>query len=69
MEDQMYEEMRAREAIRRNIVIYGLEEQNKYMDKERMEADLAECKRVIRATGVRGGLERREKQREHGPSC
>jgi len=55
MEDQMYEEMRAREAIRRNIVIYGLEEQNKDTDKERMEADLAECERVIRATGVRAG--------------
>jgi len=43
MEDKMYEEMRAREAIRRNLVIYGVEEQNKDTDKERMEADLAEC--------------------------
>jgi hypothetical protein len=54
-EDQMLEELRAREAIRRNIVIYGLEEQDRDSDKERMEADLSECERVFRATGVRAG--------------
>jgi hypothetical protein len=53
MENQMYEEMRAREAIRRNLVIYGVEEQTRESDKERMEADLAECERVFSATGVR----------------
>jgi hypothetical protein len=55
MEDKMYEEMRAREAIRRNLVIYGVEEQNKDTDKERMEADLAECERIFSATGTRAG--------------
>ncbi len=33
MEGIMLEEMRAREAIRRNIVIYGMEEQERGTDK------------------------------------
>jgi hypothetical protein len=55
MEGIMLEEMRAREAIRRNIVIYGMEEQERGTDKEKMEADLTECEKVYTATGVRAG--------------
>ena len=54
-EDIMLEELRAREAIRRNIVIYGMEEQDGGTDKEKMEADLTECEKVFVATGVRAG--------------
>jgi hypothetical protein len=52
MEDIMYEEMRAREAIRRNVVIYGVEEPSTSIrtDKERIEADMAECKKIFKAT-------------------
>jgi uncharacterized coiled-coil protein SlyX len=52
MEDIMYEEMRAREAIRRNVVIYGVEEPSTSIrtDKERIEADMAECEKIFKAT-------------------
>jgi uncharacterized coiled-coil protein SlyX len=52
MEDIMYEEMRAREAIRRNVVIYGVEEPSASIrtDKERIEADIAECEKIFKAT-------------------
>jgi hypothetical protein len=52
MEDLMYEEMRAREAIRKNVVIYGVEDPSSSLrtDKERMEADVAECERIFKAS-------------------
>ncbi len=52
-ENGMYEEMRAREAIKRNLIIHGLEEpDSRYKtDKEKTEADLAECDKIFRATG------------------
>jgi hypothetical protein len=53
MEEGMYEEMRAREAIKRNIVIYGLKEADpKITDSiERLEADKAECEKIFIAAG------------------
>ncbi len=53
MEDEMYEEMRSREAIRRNLVLYGVKEQIRGSDKERRDADLAECETIFGATGAR----------------
>jgi len=44
MEENMYEEMRAREAIKRNIFVHGVQESNQgRTDRERVEADLVEC--------------------------
>lgn len=53
MEEGMCEEMRAREAIRRNIIIHGVKEPDTRLktDKERMDADLDVCDKIFRATG------------------
>jgi len=52
MEDLMYEEIRAREAISKNVVIYGVRDPSSSLrtDKERMEADVAECERIFKAS-------------------
>lgn len=57
MEDGLYEEMRAREAIKRNVIIHGVEEPDSRCktDKERTEADLAVCDKIFRATGGKTG--------------
>jgi len=51
MEENMYEEMRAREAIKRNIIMYGVVEPdgNIRTDRERIEADMAVCEDIFRA--------------------
>jgi hypothetical protein len=51
-EDGMLEELRAREAIRRNVVLYGVEEPDRNIrtDKERIEADISECEKIFKAT-------------------
>jgi hypothetical protein len=53
MEEGIYEEMRAREAIKRNIVINTLKEADlKITDGiERLEADKAECEKIFIAAG------------------
>jgi len=53
LEENMMEEMRAREAIKRNIVLHGVDEPAREMrdGKERMEADKVECENIFRATG------------------
>jgi hypothetical protein len=53
VEEGMYEEMRAREAIKRNIVMYGVKEpdQNIKDAKDRMEADKEESERIFTAIG------------------
>jgi hypothetical protein len=53
MEEEMYEEMRAREAIRRNVVMYGVKEANLRITdgKERMEADKEKCEKILIAAG------------------
>jgi len=45
MEENILEEMRAREAIKRNLVLYGVQEPNSSIrdGKGRMEADKEEC--------------------------
>ncbi len=45
----MYKEMRAREAKRRNIVLYGVKEVDPSITdgKERLEADKEECERIF----------------------
>ena len=50
-DDGMYEELRAREAIKRNLVIYGLEEPDQSIrdGKDRMEADKEECENIFKA--------------------
>jgi len=59
-EDSMYEEMRAREAIKRNVILYGVRDpdSNITTDKERMEADISECERIFKAT--KGSARRRD---------
>jgi chromosome segregation ATPase len=49
IEEGMYEEMRAREAIRRNIVMYGVKEPDQSITdgKERVEADKEECEKIF----------------------
>ncbi len=49
MEESMYKEMRAREAKRRNIVLYGVKEADPSITdgKERLEADKEECERIF----------------------
>ncbi len=53
IEEGMYEEMRAREAIRRNIVMYGVKEPDQSITdgKERVEADKEECEKIFIAAG------------------
>jgi len=57
IEENMAEEMRAREAIRRNIIVHGIPEPDSRIktDKERSEADLVECDHIFKATGARIG--------------
>jgi hypothetical protein len=52
--DGMYDEMRAREAIKRNIVMYGVKDPDRNITdgKERMEEDKAECERIFIAAGM-----------------
>jgi hypothetical protein len=54
LEESMLEEMRAREAIRRNIVIHGVEEPGREVKdiKERIEADKKECEKIFKAAGA-----------------
>ncbi len=49
----MFEELRAREAIRRNLVVYGLEEPDQTVTegKDRMEADKNECENIFTTIG------------------
>jgi hypothetical protein len=49
----MFEELRAREAIRRNLVVYGLEEPDQSIKegKDRMEADKSECENIFNTIG------------------
>jgi hypothetical protein len=51
-EESMYEEMRAREAIKRNVILYGVRDPDSSAktDKERMEADISECEKIFKAT-------------------
>jgi hypothetical protein len=53
VEEGMYEEMRAREAIKRNIVMYGVKEPDSSITdgKERVEADKEECEKIFIAAG------------------
>jgi hypothetical protein len=57
IEESMCEEMRAREAIRRNVIVHGVPEPDSgtKTDKERTEADLTECNHIFKATGARIG--------------
>jgi hypothetical protein len=57
IEESMCEEMRAREAIRRNVIVHGVPEPDSgcKTDKERTEADLTECDHIFKATGARIG--------------
>jgi hypothetical protein len=57
MEDGLYKEMRAREAIKRNVIIHGVEEPDSRCktDEERTEANLAVCDKIFRATGGKTG--------------
>jgi hypothetical protein len=52
-EEGLLEELRAREAIKRNLVMYGLNEPHHSIKdgKDRMEADKEECEKVFRAMG------------------
>ena len=50
-DDGMFEELRAREAIRRNLVIYGLEEPDQAEGKDRMEADKNKCENIFATIG------------------
>jgi hypothetical protein len=50
-DDGMFEELRAREAIRRNLVVYGLEEPDQTEGKDRMEADKNECENIFATIG------------------
>ena len=52
-DDGMFEELRAREAIRRNLVVYGLEEPDQSIKegKDRMEADKSECENIFNTIG------------------
>jgi len=54
MEEAMLEEMRAREAIKGNIVIHGVEEPGREVKdtKDRIEVDKKECERIFRAVGT-----------------
>jgi hypothetical protein len=49
-EESMYEEMRAREAIKRNVILHGVRNPDSKTDKERMEADISECEKIFKAT-------------------
>ncbi len=53
LEIGMYQEMRAREAIKRNLVIYGVKEPDQRLtdSKDKMEADKDECEKIFIATG------------------
>jgi hypothetical protein len=53
LESGMYQEMRAREAIKRNLVIYGVKEPDQRLtdSKDKMEADKDECEKIFIATG------------------
>jgi hypothetical protein len=52
-EDGMLEELRAREAIKRNLVLYGVQEpdQNITEAKDRVNADKEECEKIFIAAG------------------
>jgi hypothetical protein len=52
-DDGMFEELRAREAIKRNLVVYGLEEPDQSIKegKDRMEADKSECENIFTTIG------------------
>jgi hypothetical protein len=52
-DDWMFEELRAREAIRRNWVVYGLEEPDQTVTegKDRMETDKNECENIFTTIG------------------
>jgi hypothetical protein len=54
-DDGMFEELRAREAIRRNLVVYGLEEPDQTIKegKDRLEADKNECENIFTTIGSR----------------
>jgi hypothetical protein len=52
-EDGMDEELRAREAIKRNLVLYGVKEPDQSITdgRERAEADKVECEKIFTAAG------------------
>jgi hypothetical protein len=54
-DDGMFEELRAREAIRRNLVVYGLEEPDQTIKegKDRLEADKNECENIFNTIGAK----------------
>jgi predicted nuclease with TOPRIM domain len=57
LESGVYQEMRAREAIKRNLVLYGVKEPDqRLMDsKDKMEADKVECEKIFIASGSKAG--------------
>jgi outer membrane murein-binding lipoprotein Lpp len=59
-EESMYEEMRAREAIKRNVILYGVQDldSNATTDKERMEADITSCEKIFKA--AKSGAKRKD---------
>lgn len=62
MEEGMYEEMRAQEAIRRIIVMYVVKELDQSVTggKERLEMDREEHKKIFIAAGWKEGQNRRK---------
>ncbi len=77
-DDGMFEELRAREAIRRNLVVYGLEEPDQTVTegKDRMEADKNECENIFttigskaRRTDIRFCRRLRERREDETVKC
>ena len=56
LESGMYQEMRAREAIKRNLVIYGVKEPDQRLtdSKDKMEADKDECEKNLHCDRIQG---------------
>ncbi len=56
-DDGMFEELRAREAIRRKLVVYGLEEPDQTIKegKDRLEADKNECENIFTTIRSKAG--------------
>ncbi len=52
-EDGMDDELQAREAIKRNLVLYGVKEPDQSITdgRERAEADKVECEKIFTAAG------------------
>ena len=57
-DEGLFEELRAREAIKRNLVVYGLDEPDHSVKegKDRMEADKMECENIFTAIGSKARL-------------